>query len=67
MELTMTSEINASATSKRELTIYELDAVSGGAVSSQGLPPISHGYTPPNLDAMIVWRTLCGQYGFSPY
>lgn len=33
MEPTMTSEINAAETSKRELTSHELDTVSGGAAA----------------------------------
>ena len=33
MELTMTNAINAAATSERELTIDELDAVSGGGTN----------------------------------
>jgi hypothetical protein len=36
MEPTMTSEMNASATSERELTSDEIDTISGGAAADNG-------------------------------
>jgi hypothetical protein len=74
MELTMTNAINAAATSERELTIDELDAVSGGAkadgiVSSFGFGAglgenAGGGSSPASPSAVDVWNTLLHQYGF---
>jgi hypothetical protein len=69
MELTMTNAINATATSERELTIDELDTVSGGEFAVEKLfdkvSPLSGGGggggAGPAIDA---WNKLLGNYGF---
>jgi len=64
MNRTSHSQCGASATCERELTIRELEAVSGGLMNTE--PRASGGYTlPVNYEAMTVWNTLLGQYGYS--
>jgi hypothetical protein len=47
-----------------ELALNELDAVSGGVANDS--PRLSGGYSlPVNYEAMTVWNTLLGQYGYS--
>jgi uncharacterized membrane protein YgcG len=76
MELTMTNAINAAATSERELTIDELDAVSGGGTNGGNVAggwdlthntidggggDIGGGGAGP---AIAAWNKLLGNYGF---
>jgi hypothetical protein len=57
---------------ERELTIDELDAVSGGAATEggswiHGYPGINVGYppsAPANAAAMAAWNDLLSRYGF---
>jgi uncharacterized membrane protein YgcG len=76
MELTMTTAINTAATSERELTIDELDAVSGGGTNGGNVASgwnlthntivggggdIGGGGADP---AIAAWNKLLGNYGF---
>jgi bacteriocin-like protein len=50
---------------ERELTNDELDAVSGGVANANASGDSGGWSLPVNYEAMTVWNTLLGQYGFS--